>query len=558
MRRSLAAFPLVLLLAACQVSLPPGPASKSNAPAAAASRRPAAASPQPAAANGPAKNGASKSGEAIAASRLDVLAPPTTTSNKLVGVVRVDAAHLVASGAGRIAEQGGKQVLLAGGVDVVGGTGPGNRVGAIGTPGAAPRAALTAGGAFMAAGGGQLIGNDGSTLIGNDGSTLIGNDGSTYRLAQAPAPAAGPSTALPAANMLISVVSLRTREYLPLGQDAQGRPVYTVLSGADGGYEVFVPPGEERNVLIVAQIPGSTAPGLVLNALTNRDVKAQVDAGASSGTRLMRALVIERLSQILAAETRDAAILAYSSQGDVPPGMVPLVTDFVDYLYTLAQRLGVRRGEDPRVARALSQAMSDALLAMVDLGVPQVSTEVVETWEGPPAPALGLLDAYISDLHARAALYMADPSAPGGYRALDGAWLRGVNLPAPLYNGATPLPPAPLRQPDRIVRNPAELADFAIDEFLAVRRIGVWGPLTHLFNTLDGQAPYAEPGYSQNRKHINRLQQGLTILSAFLLIELTPGTADGTQNPPADRQAAAAAVAAALAFDLEAARAAVR
>ncbi|MDB5099768.1 MAG: hypothetical protein JWM80_4189 [Cyanobacteria bacterium RYN_339] len=149
----------------------------------------------------------------------NLLKRPAGDVSVLTGSITLDANYIVAQGGGNlIANDGGSIITHDGGSLVV-----------------------DQGNAIITHDGGSLIGNDGGGLIGNDGGGLIGNDGASYALLAAQEVPVGQM--LPIAGAQVAVRSLDTGKLLPLGNDADGNPVMTVVSNRQGKFELYLPAG---------------------------------------------------------------------------------------------------------------------------------------------------------------------------------------------------------------------------------------------------------------------------------------------------------------------------
>ena len=274
----------------------------------------------------------------------------------LGGLVRVDAAYIVAAGAGNVLSHNGAQIVAAGGGNILshnggqlvaagglnlvaaGGlnlvaAGAGNLVAAGGlnlVAAGAGNIVAAGGGNLVAAGAGNLVAAGGGNLVGPDGASLVaagagnmvaagagnlvGPDGASYRLgpqvpgyrlAQAAAPAFG--TQLPAAGMLVWVKSLETGNPVPLGLGPDGQPAFAVFTDAAGRYDVHVPAAQRDTVMVVAEVPfrndRRTGYGILAAQL---DGERAIDEDKALVTRYLR----------LAARTRfDHFLLPFLRQG---------------------------------------------------------------------------------------------------------------------------------------------------------------------------------------------------------------------------------------------------
>jgi sugar lactone lactonase YvrE len=200
-----------------------------------------------------------------------------TSTGGASGLIGQDGAGFLGMGGAQLITAGNGQGLIGN----AGGTLIGNAGGT-----------LLAGGRIVASGGGNvvvpasLIGNAGGTLIGNDGATLIGQDGAGYNLlATGPSPAFG--EVWKAAGMWLSVTDSRTGKTVPLGEDAEGKPVYAIYTNAEGRFEVHVPkevaefarvvvrPPDRLDSRLVMSVPAKMANGGAITV--NEDVAAATD-----------------------------------------------------------------------------------------------------------------------------------------------------------------------------------------------------------------------------------------------------------------------------------------
>ena len=553
MRRGLV-IALGLMLGACQA---PGATDNSvkdrRGPGTAASRAPASAAPTAPAAPGataaPRTGPSATSAPLLDLAKLDRLRPPPGATSKLAGTIRVDAAYMVAAGAGNILSHNGAQIVAAGGLNLIGADGA-----SLVAAGAGNLVAAGAGN-LVAAGGLNLVAGAGGAIVAAGAGNLVGPDPASYTLTQAAgAPHAGDQ--LPAAGMLVSVASLTTRTYLPLGHDAKGEAVYAVLSDADGGYELFVPPGEEANLLVIAQPPGLSSARTVFNVFTPREAAAPrvVDEDAVAGTRYLRVCMIARLATVLVSDDPDELAAMFAGETAAMPGIENVLVSFARYYRAIAVAKGIGPQTDPRVVEAMAQAIADAALAMLDIDAIEMSEAVTPGWTGDrSARAINVLAEAMTALRERGAAYLRDPADPTRYlERIDAAFLARVN--SPKFGDAPPDDPVPpLRDPARRFLTPAEFPAFVLDEYLAPHRDWVWSPLSNLYTFLE-PTPGAAPEASRlaGDAWSAQVQHAAGALAGTLALNLAPLGAGAEAQP--GTPAGLAAAAAARAFDPAAAR----
>jgi hypothetical protein len=225
------------------------------------------------------------------------LLKPAGDFKTLSGTVQLEAAYVVGQRAGQLLSNNGAGVLeLAGASGLIannGGNIISNNAGTL---------ISDHGGGLISDHGGGLISDHGGGIISDHGGGLIGPNGASFRLL-AEAGAAGeagvtgtagatgeasatstasasatptstptaaatasgaaspgttaagapqPGTIVPAAGMAFRAVDLQTGLPLPLGQDAQGRPAYEIVTNAQGAFEVYLPAAAVNTVRFVA------------------------------------------------------------------------------------------------------------------------------------------------------------------------------------------------------------------------------------------------------------------------------------------------------------------
>ena len=546
---------LVLALGACQAPGANGPATNaSKAPAKAAPAKP---SPRPATA---------ASASAAPPIVLDLLKAPEGATQTLTGTLRVDAAYLVAAGGGNVLSHNGAQIVAAGGGNMVA-AGAGNLVAAGGgniVAAGAGNIVAAGGGNLVAAGGGNIVAAGGGNIVAAGGLNMVaagagnmvaagaGNYGLLDAVVPAPRFALAQATTapariragdqLPAVGMLVSVVSLTTRKYLPLGVNAKGEPIYSVYSNSAGGYEAFLPPGEERNVLVVANVPGRGDGRLIYNTFSARTAVAtqDVDEDTAVGTRYLRRCFVGRLTEIiLAPDVADTLEIA-TGDPNLNETVKPLLGPMIDRFRALAAAKGIGPGSDRAVATAFARAVVDATLASMALDEIEISPLTAKQWAGPPnTKALPVFGAVMKLLRERAEAYLRDPADPSRYAArIDAAFLKAVN------DSALGGPPPPLLAPDRAIAKPTDLNDFVIDEFLAINRRQIFRPIFTLLTRLESEDPARQaellPANEAKVKELESAASSVVTAVVFALAEDPTSAAEGAAASRAADQAARA------------------
>jgi hypothetical protein len=322
--------------------------------------------------------------------------------------------------------------------------------------------------------GGAVVSTGGNGLIGNNGGGVVSTGGNGYMLAQGETPAVG--TELPAAGMLVSVVSLADRRYLPLGTDPDGEPVHAVYSNAAGGFEVHVPADAPANLLVVATAPGAADRRLSLNVVvTSRGEEAAVDELGRLVTRYLRRAFTGRLVAALRAPEAAKALAA------VEPTLTDRsradLTKLVDTLQALAQEAGLPAdADDARLGRA-AQRLVDLGLADLDLAALEIDAADLAIWAGrPPMSVLAGYRTNLGDLLAGAAARLrADP------QAFSQAFLADV-VNAPDGDRGSP----PIGDWAGAIRTPGDVGEFLLVEYLSSLRVNFSAPVTRLYDTLYG------------------------------------------------------------------------
>jgi hypothetical protein len=284
---------------------------------------------------------------------------PAGDVSVLAGTIAIDAAYAVAVG-GSVVSNNGSQILAAGGGTLNGGT-------LISDKGAG----------VVASGGGNVIANG-----------LISDKGAGRALLADAALATG--TVLPAAGMRLHVQNLLDGKPVALGSSPDGQPVYAIYSNAEGRYEVYVPKGLARNVLVVAEAPQQD-PRLSYNLVVNPQATSSqaIDEDTSLVSRFVRDSFRGKVQEVLSAPNFDDPTFLTAT--------FPTIAKFPAYgelIKTAAAhfRAKVTQNQIPASKLpAVAAAASDAMIAFVDLGNTKVLNDGTK-WSGsqdePAIPAM--------------------------------------------------------------------------------------------------------------------------------------------------------------------------
>jgi hypothetical protein len=458
--KTLPASLLLLSLAACQVTTT-GPAVKASTKPAGATAT--AGSTSSASTNSTASpTSTPKASPSPADVQAALLKPPSGAYQTLTGTVLADPAWLKAKAAGSLLSNNGGSLAAPNGGAIISDNGAGVLVDGGGAlvaaasgnvipdeaSGLAPRrggAAVRAGDGSLAAAGG-LIANNGGGVISDNGGSLIGNNAAglvannaagltgkvKYGLAQA-------ADVPPTAGMLVSAVSLKTHEYLPVGVDAKGQAVYAVYSNLKGEYQLFLPKAEEGNVLVVASAPNSADPHLVYNAVTpvQAPEPVPVDPDVAQATKLLRQLFVAHMANLLTGQPDDGYFNALGT-GDkgLATQLGATLKAFSDLVAARAKAAGVPTGPGaaaiPEV-HELAEQMSDAGIGFVDTSQLVTNAIYEPTWKGPQEPAMKALGQSFGLIRAGAKRWMDLHPAPRPLLVdflIDGRTEPGSKVPA--------------------------------------------------------------------------------------------------------------------------------
>lgn len=247
---------------------------------------------------------------------------------------------------------------------------------------------------------GNLIANNGGGLISDKGFGLIGAQSAgfvsgRYALSQAAAGVAV-GAVLPAAGMLVGLVSLKDGQALPVGLDASGAPVYALYSNSSGGYTFYLPQAMAGNVRVVARLPGAAAEvasRMTYDVLARAQASARVDIDEDTAvtTRFLRSCFNARMEAILSADDVSLVTAEVTKQSTAVPDIVlALVDGFAQEINAESKASGLQKASAAVRADAAARIMDRVLQHMV-LDEVMITKEGVDLWTGPPAPAIATL-----------------------------------------------------------------------------------------------------------------------------------------------------------------------
>jgi hypothetical protein len=233
-------------------------------------------------------------------------APPGAVT--LSGKVEIDANYLVAQGGGNVISNDGSSLVAQGGGNLVDGkVEVGGHIVAQGA------------GNIVAQGAGNVISHTSSAIVASGGGNVVASGAGnlaapttgSYHLQADAAPALG--TILPAVGLLVWVRDLYTGRPVPIGQDADGQPIYAVYTNAEGKYEIYLDPALQNQVLVVTEVPFSKDPRLTYTLVRQPDEKVSrtTDEDSAAVTRYLR--------ETARAKFRSALVLADRSAGGGVP-----------------------------------------------------------------------------------------------------------------------------------------------------------------------------------------------------------------------------------------------
>ena len=407
---------LVALLAACDQTGAPG--------------TPSAARPKasPAAMGSPRVAGASARPSTPAAAGAEVLRAPTQAHTALHGRIAIDAAYAVAAGGATfISDQGGGLIQVPN--------------------------------ALLANNGGNLISRDPAGIVSHNGAGLtskvklisdrgggfISDQGGGLR-AFGLRQAGGPEhRSVPAAGMIVGLLSLRDGAYLPIGVDSQGKAVYAIYTDARGEFVLNAPAGIKDNVLVTASFPGTRDTRLAVDLVT-RPVAVEgglvVDDSTTVITAYMRRAIVARLEEVTtpdpcSLEGAPADSFSKSSFQTVAGLLAdPLDTDAFKRL-PRASRL-----------RVLTRYADAALAGMTDLEAVEIQPSLARGVRV-SGPALPVLRAQLAEVERAAARRLAE--SPTYFDDRPYVTLMGRIHP---------------NEPIVSIRKPADLSEFMVPAFM--------------------------------------------------------------------------------------------
>ncbi|MDB5097900.1 MAG: hypothetical protein JWM80_2321, partial [Cyanobacteria bacterium RYN_339] len=456
------------------------------------------------------------------------LQAPTSAFVALAGTVTVDAAYLLGTaqtslvGSGAVAV--GDAKLLA--------NNSGNLVAT--TQGGA--ALAVADGSFLAAGNAGILSNNGSGVIANNGSGIVSDHGGGIvsdhgagrRLLAVPA--AG--TQLPAGGLVVSAVSLRTQQYVPVGTGAGGEPAYGVYSDAAGGYKLYVPASEQGNVAVVASVPGNSDAKLVYNTIVPvaANSSAAVDDDAAVTTRMIRRTIAGQIALIMVTADNAINVSAITEDNTVPAAFQPGLVRAVTALNQRARARGVPTGpaalDQPEV-QALAQRLADVVLGFVPYDDVKLDPLLAPGWKGPQDKLFVAMGKTFKHLREATRTYMQAKLAAGGTLPVTMSVMVARQAPGALDDCRFEDPVA--------LGTPADLGVFLVEDLLSRYQTNAF------FNTAAAFQATRLPGGEdpdiffddahQPFQESERLRASSSVLFAYFALTLAPP--DATDEAPA-------------------------
>lgn len=335
---------------------------------------------------------------------------PAEPTRVLRGRVTLDASYLVGRvPGGHVTGSGADQAVV---------------VGSLGDAIAAAGGTIIAsnGAGIVSSNGGGIVSSNGGGLVSDQGNGIVSSNGGGYHLAQAAeAPAVG--TVLPATGMLVRVKSMITGKYLPLGHDAKGEPVFAVLSGKGGAFEVYVPEGEAGNVILDIRPPEVAPAANVPPPPVDRKLiyetlappkgadERPVDEDTALIASYLRLTYALRAMVMLRTPDLDAALEQQRKDLRIPADQFPALVESTKQLRMLSDSRGVDKAP-PAAAYALVERMADIVAARMDLDGLMISKETYPKWgDRPPQPAIAAVARSLGRMREGARARMAaDPT----------------------------------------------------------------------------------------------------------------------------------------------------
>jgi hypothetical protein len=303
-----------------------------------------------------------------------LLRPPATAHVVFRGAVAVDAAYAVGFAGATIAGRGEGSVVA---VDATGAAIAADAAGVI----------ANNGGNWIADAGAGVIANNGGSVIANNGGSVIANDGSAYRALAQAAEAPPIGTVLPAAGMVVRVVSLATGEPLALGVGPDGAPVTALYSDAEGRFTAYLPTGTAGSVRIDATTAAGGDDRLALAQVASVDVAAQLDDDTSLATRYIREGFATRLLDLMTLAPDDAVRALGPIAGD---GGEAGYARALAVMLSDAAKAGPVAGWPRERQLGVARRACDRVLAQVALEGAMLDTED-PPYDGPDEPAFAAI-----------------------------------------------------------------------------------------------------------------------------------------------------------------------
>ncbi len=485
---SLTAACLAASVVACTVK---GPTSEPRKAAASARPRPSGA---PTGAPVDTVTAAAKPGA------LAKLMRPASGTTALRGRVTIEATYALGAGGTLISDKGsgvvannGASVAVGGArLDAASGRLVSNNSGNVLAEGTGNVAAEAAGGRAPILDGGALLA--GGALVANNGANLTGK--TKFGLAQAAAPGVG--TELPAAGMLVSVVSLADYRYVPLGVRPDGSEIFAVYTDVGGAFEVHVPEANRRNLLVVASVPGVPDRRLNPNVVVASGTDAlTVDELERLTTQYLRLVFTQQMG--IAIQNPDLALAFVATENyldgalDDPSSSRGTVAAMLRKLGDLGREAGLPAEPDPKRLEAACRRVVDAIIARVDLPGSVITRADIPMWvEGgsarAPMPVMtGLRQILRTLLDGAGARLRTDP---GAY---------AQTYLAQKINASTEAQPmAPIGDWTGKITTPGDVAEFMLIEYAGAVRLNANVGYRRLYTDFHAALGVAEPVQAGN------------------------------------------------------------
>lgn len=280
----------------------------------------------------------------------------TPNAVKVAGTIQLDAAYAVKNAGGALLTMGGSTVTAPDGGKVQGSTIVSNDGSTIIAQGGGN---VIADSALIGQDASSLIGNDGSSVIAHDGGGIVSNDGSTFttgagfHLASVSSLAAGTVTG--AVGMVVQVRNLVDDSRVAIGVDAQGKPVYSVYSDAQGKFQLYLARTVAQNVRVIVTPRTKTDPKLRYESIGMSNAPATVDEDTTVVFGYILNSVAGRLAQLMRTAPEDADVKN-----------APLFKDFDAQIAAASQDGGLKAASDA-TRNALALKLAKLILGPIDL-----------------------------------------------------------------------------------------------------------------------------------------------------------------------------------------------